>query len=681
MALEDTKEEIRRRLDIIEVVSQYVPLRRQGRRYAARCPFHQEKTPSFFVDPERGYWKCFGCGAAGDIFSFVMQIEGLSFPEAAERLAQRAGVAWRPSPGAQRLGQERKAILEVNAAAAHWFRHKLFSPEGQVARAYLHQRGVTEEMMREFMLGYAPNSWDSLFQYLKSKGYSASLLSKAGLIKPRPSGEGYYDVFRHRVIFPIQDVTGQVIAFGGRALDPEDPAKYINSPDTPVFKKGATVYGLPRARPAIAQSGEAIVVEGYMDVIALAQAGFANVVACLGTATTEEHLKLLSRYAEHIIFVYDADAPGMRAALRNIALFESTEASVRLALLPPGQDPDECVRSAQGPQVFAQCLQEALSFPEYEIKMAFERHDMSHPDGRLRAVKEAVTTLLKVRDRTRREELLDRVAARWAQGNLQRTEQLSRVLRTELRRRYAELPGRSPARARYDRGQITEALLQAAGEVERGAYVLEEALLVSALHNLSRAQALMSRVCVEDFVVPQHREIAERLFAYIQSLADPKAYVPADLIETFEAPATRERAIELLVSATEWTEEEFAEGLAKMEVRRAACGLRPKLEVSLSDQESEELPRAPGEDFETWRKRVAEAIDRGELTPDHPDFVKYITLGRRFQGTGGRGFSQLAGIRSWSSGPRRNPSPSEEKNSKTATGEEPQETAETSDSD
>ncbi len=681
MAVEDVKEEIRRRLDIIEVVSQYVPLRRQGRRYAARCPFHQEKTPSFFVDPERGYWKCFGCGAAGDIFSFIMQIEGLSFPEAAERLAQRAGVVWRPSPGAQRLGQERKAVLEVNAAAAHWFCHKLFSPEGKAAREYLQRRGLTEEIMREFMLGYAPSGWDSLGQYLKSKGYSPSLLMTAGLIKPRSSGEGYYDVFRHRVIFPIQDVTGQVIAFGGRALDPEDPAKYINSPDTPVFKKGATVYGLPRARPAITQSGVAIVVEGYMDVIALVQAGFANVVACLGTATTEEHLKLLSRYAEHIIFVYDADAPGMRAALRNIALFESTEASVRLALLPPGQDPDECVRGAQGPQQFARCLQEALSFPEYEIMMAFERHDMSHPDGRLRAVKEAVNTLLKVRDRTRREELLDRVAARWAQGNLQRTEQLSRVLRAELRRRYAELPGRPPARARYDRGQITEALLQAVGDIERGVYVLEEALLVSALHNLSRAQTLAARLCVEDFVVPQHREIAERLFVYIQNLPEPKAYVPAELVETFAAPATRERAIELLVSEIEWTEEEFAEGIAKMEVRRAACGLRPKLEVSLSAQETEELPRTPGEDFETWRQRVAEAIDRGELTPDHPDFIKYITLGRRFKGAGERGFNALAGIRSWSRGMRRNPSAEAEKASETAASEGPQEFPEAPEAD
>lgn len=643
MTSDDVKEEIRRRLDIIEVVSQYVPLQRAGRRFGARCPFHQEKTPSFFVDPERGFWKCFGCGESGDLFSFVMKIEGLTFPEAAERLAQRAGVQWRPGPAAEQTGRERRGVLEANEAAAQWFKHKLFEPEGKGALEYLRGRGLTDQVIQDFGLGYAPAGWDNLLKFMAGKGFNERLLATAGLVKPGSSG-GHYDVFRQRVMFPIVDVTGKVIAFGGRALDPEEQAKYLNSPETPVFKKGSTVYGLNLARQPIANAKQVIVVEGYMDVIALVQAGFGNVVACLGTATSEQHLTLLARYAESIIFVYDADAAGMRAALRNISVFEASQASARLAVLPPGQDPDDCVRSG-GPAVFQKCLDQAMSFAEYEIKMAFERFDMSDTDGRVRAAREAVSTLLKVADRSRREELLDRVAARWAQGDLGRSEQLSRVLRLELSRRFGEQRGRRPGRsARYDHGHIMETLARAAGETEPGALRLEQEVLVAALHDYAQARVLAEVLTEDDFTEPRLKPIVRALLAMLQA----EQFAPADIVEQFaEDDPVRERAIELLVSDTEWTEEEFSEAIAKMSQLRGKRGMRPKYEVQSSAEAEVGAEEEGGEEFEAWRRRVAAAIDSGEIAPDDADFIKFMRLGRRFQGAGPKGFVEHAGLTSF----------------------------------
>ena len=646
MAANDPKEEIKRRLDVVEVVSQYVPLQRAGRRFSARCPFHEEKTPSFFVDPERGFWKCFGCGASGDIFSFVMQIEGLTFPEAGERLAQRAGVQWHTSAGGERVGQERQAVLEANATAASWFRHQLLEPEGQGALAYLRGRGLSDEIIKDFMLGYAPDGWDHLTTHMTGRGTSEKLLTVAGLARPRTSGGGCYDFFRHRVMFPVVDVTSRVIAFGGRALDPEEKAKYVNSPDTPVFSKGQTVYGLNLAREHIAQAKQAIVVEGYMDVIALVQAGIRNVVACLGTATTVEHLKLLGRYAESITFVYDADAAGMRAALRNIATFEAVGASARLAVLPAGQDPDECVRQG-GPAVFRKCLEDALSFPEYEIKMAFGQFDMSDADGRMRAAREAVSSLLKVPDRARREELLDRVAARWAQGDLSRSEQLAQVLRLELGRRFSEQRGQRRGRdSRYDHGHIMETLARSAGDVEPRVHRLEEGLLTAALHEAEWARQAAEQLSDEDFQDPHHRRIA----AVLLPLARGESYVPAELVEAFaEGDATRERAIELLVGDAAWTEEEFGEAIAKMAYNKSTHGLRPKYEVTQAETTGAAATEVEGEDFEAWRRRVVAAIDSGEITPDDPDFVRFMSLGRKFQGAGQQGFVEHAGLTAFSS--------------------------------
>lgn len=640
---DDAKEEIKRRIDIVELVSQYVPLHRAGRRFGACCPFHQEKTASFYVDPERGNWKCFGCGAYGDIFSFVMQMEGLTFPEAAERLAQRAGVAWSAGPGGERQGRERTAILKANDAAAEYFHQTLKGPLGEPARAYIAKRGLSDKSVQDFRIGYAPAGWDGLLRHLGGKGYSEKLLEAAGLVKPRPTG-GCYDVFRQRVIFPIVDVSGRVVGFGGRTLDPEEQAKYLNSPDTAVFKKGAMVYGLNLAREPITQSKTSLIVEGYIDVISLVEAGFRNVVACLGTATSELHLRLLARYAENLCFVYDGDAAGLRAALRNIAVFEASRANARIAVLPEGLDPDDCIRKL-GPPAFQQVLDDAVTFPEYQVRMAFAQYDINDADGRLRAAHEAVDVLLKVQDPARREELLNRIADWWAQSDPSRGEALAHVLRLEFRRRRSDQQGvtRRPHSPR-DRGGMMETVARQAGEVSPAIMRLEAQLLAGALNDPALCRQLATKFTAQEFADPKHRAIAQALLPH----AADEDFSPHDIIEQMsEDEGLKERAVELLVGIEEASGEDFSECIEKLLYYRQARGLRPDYQVRPEVSEDENIAEAAeddGEDYEEWRRKVSAAIADGKLSHDSPDYIRFFRLARKFRGAGRGGLVDHAGI-------------------------------------
>lgn len=653
MDQDDIKEEIRRRVDIAELIGQYVPLKRAGSRLRACCPFHQERTPSFYVEPDRGFWKCFGCGEGGDLFAFVMKIDGLTFPEAAERLAQRVGLTWRPGPEAARSGRERQEILRANDAALGFYQTALASAAGQEARAYLERRGVTQQSVQDFRLGYAPEGWDNLLRHLAGKGFGEQLLEQAGLAKRGDRG-GHYDVFRNRIIFPIIDVSGRVVGFGGRAMDPEDPAKYLNSPDTPVFRKGSTVYGLNLARTAITERKRALVVEGYMDVIALVEGGFPHVVACLGTATTEQHLRLLARYAEEIIFVYDADAAGMRAALRNAQLFENSSADAKIATLPEGQDPDDCVRNA-GRAVFQTCLDRAVTFVEYHIRAAFAAHDPSSADGRLRAAREAVDILAKVRDQARREEMLERTADWWARDDPARAESLAKVLRLELRRRLSraaegpQVPGMSPR----DRGFILEGVAEASGVSAPNLVTAEQAVLGGMLSDTALLQLVAQHLTPADFTLPACHTIAEKLLAR----AGDEGFAATDVIaELPEEDGLQQFAIELRLSAPSYTQEEFLPVIANLAQYRGARGVRP---VHVVEPEADTLQAdlAGWEDFRALERKVQADINAGRLDPDDPDLARYQLLQRKFRGKGRKGFVEHAGSTPLGAEPVRGESP------------------------
>ncbi len=344
--------EIRERVDIASFIGQYVQLRKRGNDLVGLCPFHSEKTPSFHVHPDRGFFKCFGCGTGGDLITFVQKLENASFGDAVRMLAAKAGIELEPEdPRKTRARSEREAIYEANRVAAEYFARTLAAETGATARRYLEQRGIEPATVERFRLGYSPDSWSGLVTELERNGVDLPVAAKAGLIKP--GQRGYYDFYRDRLMVPTYSTTGEVIAFGGRALGDGEP-KYLNTLTTPVYVKGHHLYALNLARRAAQSDGTLIVVEGYLDCIALHQAGFENSVAALGTSFTAEQAAELRKFAEYVYLCFDGDAAGSGAATKAVDMaskaIENTGSSVRIALLPPGEDPDSFVRARGAPE-------------------------------------------------------------------------------------------------------------------------------------------------------------------------------------------------------------------------------------------------------------------------------------------------------------------------------------------
>jgi len=370
-------EELRSRLSIASLVGRRVKLQKRGRDHVGLCPFHNEKSPSFTVSEDKGFFHCFGCGAHGDVVGFVMRNEGLSFPEAVERLAGEAGLPVPSSTPEERHREQRRATLHsaVEAAAA-WFEQQLRAPTGRPGLEYFRRRGLQDETIARFRLGFAPDGWTRLKEALAKAGISEELMLESGLIIRPEDGGRTYDRFRNRVMFPITDRRGRVIAFGGRILDQGEP-KYLNSPETPLFHKGRLLYGLAQASRAAREGGEIVVCEGYMDVIALAEAGFAGAVAPLGTALTEDQIVELWRFVPEPILCFDGDAAGQRAAARAVAralpLLQPGK-SLGFAVLPPGEDPDSLIRS-QG----AAAMREVLDGARPLIDMLWDLELTAHP--------------------------------------------------------------------------------------------------------------------------------------------------------------------------------------------------------------------------------------------------------------------------------------------------------------
>ncbi len=346
MRFDDNKiDEIKSRVDIVDLASEYLTLKKAGRNFIGLCPFHQEKTPSFTLNREKQIFYCFGCGQGGNVITFLMKIAGKSFPEAIKDLAQKAGIVLPPritSKESLEKDSLREKIAELNLRAAQQFARNLYSPAGKDARQYLQDRGISEETIKQFRLGYVPDSWNSLTNHIEGSGIPLKLAEQAGLVIIGKEGK-FYDRFRGRLIFPIENVFGEVIAFGGRILDKGEP-KYLNSPESPVYIKGKNLYGLNKTKDAIRGRDFALIVEGYFDLISLVNAGISNVVATLGTALTREHLELLRRYTTNVVALFDPDAAGKKAIDRSLELFLETRMKARVLILPDDLDPDDYVK-------------------------------------------------------------------------------------------------------------------------------------------------------------------------------------------------------------------------------------------------------------------------------------------------------------------------------------------------
>ena len=407
-------EEVRQQADIVRIVSDYVSLKKKGMNHWACCPFHSEKSPSFSVNGSKQFFKCFGCGKAGDVFTFVMEIEGSPFPEAVATVAAKMGIPI-PAVDTSREYEEadrwRGELLELNKWATEFFEHQLTETvEGRRAMEYLARRGLTEETRRGFRIGYAPNSWEALGNHLRARGASPHQIERSGLVTLRENGRGFYDRFRGRLIFPITDAQGRLIAFGGRIIGEGEP-KYLNSPETALYTKGQHLFGLHQAREAMRQRGFVILVEGYLDFLVPYQAGVRNLVASLGTALTETQVRLLGRYVRQIIVNFDPDSAGVAATRRSLEVLLANGFKVNVLTLPENLDPDEFV-GRYGAEGYQKALRNSSRFLDYIVEQAVRTHDLGTPEGKVETINEILPYLKLVRDRIEQLEYVGRIADR-----------------------------------------------------------------------------------------------------------------------------------------------------------------------------------------------------------------------------------------------------------------------------
>ncbi|MDD5556162.1 MAG: DNA primase [bacterium] len=448
-------EQVQAASDIVEVVSSFIPLKRAGRSFKACCPFHNEKTPSFFVNPEKQIWHCFGCGAGGAVFNFVMQYERVTFPEAVRILARKAGVAVPETRGEEggRAERARDDLRRLNEFAAAWFQSQLASTAaGKAALRALRGRGIGEELVRHFSLGHAPDARDALIRAARAKRHREEALLELGLAVRGEGGGRPYDRFRGRIMIPIRDVSGRVIAFSGRVTGDGTP-KYMNSPESVLFSKSRSLYGLHESKRAVVEAGSCIVVEGYFDLFALHAAGIRNVVASQGTAFTQEHARILRRYAPEIVVSFDADAAGEGAALRSLDALLHEGLRVRVLALPAGHDPDSFVRE-KGGDAFRALAGRAPDYFDHLLAHLCRRHDLRTEVGRARAAGEFLDALARVKDEILREGYRKKLA--------ETIDIPQEVIIREIRKR-----GQAPPRAAERGGQPAEPAAPVMPAVER----------------------------------------------------------------------------------------------------------------------------------------------------------------------------------------------------------------------
>jgi DNA primase len=444
---DDVLDSIRQALDLADVVGRYVPLKRSGKSWKGCCPFHQEKTPSFHVWPEEGAWKCFGCQKGGNAFTFLMEREGITFPEAVRQLAKEAGVtlAADDDPAAAEIASRLARLRDVCEWACRFFQISLRAPEGESARAYFKRRGITGETARLFRLGYAPPGWRNLIDAARKDGVTEADLVDLGLARRKEAEDGrpsrFFDMFRDRVTFPICDTQGRVIAFGARTLGDDEP-KYLNSPESPLFSKGRTVYALHLAKQAMQRTGEGAVMEGYTDVIMAHQCGWPVAVAGLGTALTSEQATLIARYVKRLHLVYDGDSAGQKAAQRNAPVFLAEDIETRVAVLPPGEDPCDTLLRAGLPALRV-CVDAGREAFEHLLHVARATHDLSSVPGKAQALDAALAALVPVTSDVRRALYLARVGEEYSVD-----EGVVRERFRELRMKAATAPRRAPTPSR-----------------------------------------------------------------------------------------------------------------------------------------------------------------------------------------------------------------------------------------
>ena len=521
---EELIEEVRTRNDIVEVISGYVRLQKKGSNYFGLCPFHNEKSPSFSVSPGKQMYYCFGCGAGGNVITFLMEYENQTFPEAVRTLAQRAGIALPEaddSKEAKQADSRRAKLLEVNKEAAKYFYYQLRTERGSVGMEYLRKRELSDETMNHFGLGYANKYSNDLIQYLKSKGYSEDLIRDAGLCNVDEK-HGMYDKFWNRVMFPIQDINHRVIGFGGRVMGDGKP-KYLNSPETEIFDKSRNLYGLNFARTS--RKGNVILCEGYMDVIAMHQAGFTQAVASLGTAFTSGQASLLRRYANEILLSYDSDGAGVNAALRAIGILKEAGMTGRVINLEPYKDPDEFIK-ALGGEEFQKRLDHAENSFFFELRQLQKNYDLSDPEQKTAFHREIARKLCTFSEEVERENYIEAVAQKYHIG----FENLRRLVGT-----YAAQTGLAQPVIRPKSG------VQKKNTAAEGIKNSQKLLLTWLVEQPQLYRQISKYISPKDFTEGLYEKVADRLFEELEQ----GNINPASIISMFEEEEDQREAASL----------------------------------------------------------------------------------------------------------------------------------------
>lgn len=497
---DDIIEEVRMKSDIVDVISQYVKLQRKGSSYFGLCPFHNEKSPSFSVSPSKQMYYCFGCGAGGNVFTFIMEYENFTFVEALRYLAERAGVElpqMEYSKEAKEAADRKASLLEVNKLAAQYFYYQLRRQNGQAGWKYLTGRGLTEDTIKRFGLGYSDKYSDDLYKYLKSKGYKDELLRDSGLFNV-DERRGMYDKFWNRVIFPIMDVNSRVIGFGGRVMGDGKP-KYLNSPETKIFDKSRNLYGLHIARTT--REKYLIVCEGYMDVITMHQAGFTNAVASLGTALTSGHASLLKRYTQEVLLLYDSDEAGVRAALRGIPILREAGVATRVVNLAPYKDPDEFIK-ALGAEAFQERLDQAVNGFLFRVQAAERDYDLADPQGKTEFFHRVAAMLLEFPEELERSNYIEAISRKYG------------ISQEELKKAVARQAMRGTAAEKRVAPKTVE---KAKDSRENGAVKAQKLMLTWLVNAPEIYETVKNYLQPGDFTVELYGKVAAMLFEQLES--------------------------------------------------------------------------------------------------------------------------------------------------------------------
>ena len=590
----DQLEEIKSKIDIVPLISEHVQLKKTGRNLKALCPFHSEKTPSFIVSPERQMFHCFGCGVGGDVFGFVMQIEHVEFGEALRMLAKRAGVTLRRRDGFQESRQN-EVLYEMNHLASEFFHYVLMKTSvGTKAREYVKKRHLSEESAKQFGIGYAPNSWDTLQRFLRKKGYKPEDMEKAGLVVKRERKPGYYDRFRGRVIFTLRDHRGNVIGFAGRILSTGEP-KYINSPETPIYKKSDVLYGLDVTKEHVKKEDRVVVVEGEIDLISSYQAGVQNIVAIKGSALTPAHLRLLKRFTTTIALALDSDIAGDAAARRGIELAEQEGFDISVVTLKEGKDPDDCIQ--KDPNLWKEAVNVAVPFLDFLIDSAQKRFSLDTPSGKKKIAQEVLPALAAVSNEIVRSHYVKKLAHVLDVSEESVLSSLESIVRSK----------------KEETREVNVSVLQKSREE-----VLEEYLIALLLRVERGGKEILENLPVKKIHTQALRSVWEELFAYWKTYKTFEINrfikrVPKELVNRIDTLYLR-NDIEYIVSRSEVFSTEIfrvANELVVIQLKRELAQLSEEIRLAESGTKTQELERL-NRQFRDLSSRIERTLIRTE---------------------------------------------------------------------